>query len=96
MTPSILISLPIEEFRNIISETVKEELLNFQPAPEKEKKYFTRKETAQLLHISLPTLNTRTKNGEIEANRIGNRLLYSEDAIEQALKSTFIGRRAGV
>jgi excisionase family DNA binding protein len=93
MTDVVLLSMPVDEFKNLISETVKEQLTHLRPAPANAKKYRTRKETAQLLHISLPTLNERTKNGEIEGCRIGGRLLYSEDSIERALTSTVLKRR---
>ncbi|MEK6477183.1 helix-turn-helix domain-containing protein [Catalinimonas sp. 4WD22] len=95
MTDVVLLSMPVDEFRVLISETVKEELAQLRPAPANEKKYRTRKETADLLHISLPTLNERTKKGEIEGSRIGGRLLYSEEAIERALTSTNLKKRGG-
>lgn len=88
MTHLVLSNVPLDEFKLIISEAVREELSHLQVSQSDEKKYFTRKETAELLHISLPTLNERTKNGEIEGARIGNRVLYTNEAIENALKST--------
>ncbi len=48
--------------------------------------YFTRKEVAQLLRITLPTLHQYTKEGRIQALRIGGRVLYSEQAVQEALK----------
>lgn len=103
MTNAVLLSvpsgeiqiIPVDEFLNRISETVKEELAQLQKTSVQEKRYRTRKETAQLLHISLPTLNERTKNGEIEGSRIGGRLLYSEEAIERALTSTDLKKKGG-
>lgn len=50
-------------------------------------KYKTRPHTAEALNITLPTLTKYTKLGLIEGSRIGNRVLYSEDAIEAAVKS---------
>ena len=93
MTNAILTTIPIEEFQAIIAQTVQEQLAQVRPTPPKEKRYFTRKETAKKLRISLPTLNERTKNGNIEGQRIGARVLYSEDAIERALQTTRKGGR---
>lgn len=50
------------------------------------KKYLTRKETAKFLHISLPTLDKYTDLGIIHGHRLGSRILYKEDAIEEACK----------
>lgn len=45
----------------------------------------SRKQTAKLLCISLPTLHDWTKEGLIRAYRIGNRVLYKKVDIDQAL-----------
>jgi excisionase family DNA binding protein len=46
---------------------------------------FSREETAKMLCISLPTLNEWTKQGIIKAFRIGNRVLYKLEDINDAL-----------
>lgn len=45
----------------------------------------SRKDTSKLLCISLPTLNQWTKDGVIVGYRIGNRVLYKLEDIENAL-----------
>ncbi|HBE43100.1 MAG TPA: hypothetical protein DDW27_18220 [Bacteroidales bacterium] len=52
-----------------------------------EPRYLTRKATAKLLHISLPTLDKYTELGIIQGQRVGSRILYKEDAIEEACKA---------
>lgn len=47
--------------------------------------YLTRKETADKLHISLPTLNEYTKIGKLKGYRINGRVLYKEEEINSAL-----------
>lgn len=47
--------------------------------------YISRKETASLLKISLPTLNELTKRGKLQSYRIGTRILYKNQEVEQAL-----------
>jgi excisionase family DNA binding protein len=57
------------------------------PQPEKKKKYYTRKETADLLHISLVTLNDYTNKGKLTSYKFGGRrVLYSCDEVEATLK----------
>jgi hypothetical protein len=49
-------------------------------------KYRTRKEVTKIFKMSLPTLDKYSKLGLIKSKRIGNRVLYSEDDIQIALK----------
>jgi excisionase family DNA binding protein len=48
--------------------------------------YRSRQEVANLLKISLPTLNEYTRTGIIKGSRIGSRVLYSEEDIKNAIK----------
>lgn len=50
-----------------------------------EPRYYSRRETAHKLHVTLPTLHDHTQKGLITAHRIGSRVLYREEDIEQAL-----------
>jgi excisionase family DNA binding protein len=50
-----------------------------------EEGYRTRKETAELLNISLPTLHHYTKKGILTGYRVGVRILYKQSEIESAL-----------
>ena len=45
----------------------------------------SRKEVCQILKISLPTLNTWTKEGLIPSYRIGTRILYKSEDVNSAL-----------
>ena len=56
----------------------------------KEPKFYTRKETADLLHVTLPTLARLTKDGLIVSKRIGSRILYEADTIDEAVKKQVI------
>lgn len=49
-------------------------------------KYYTRKETAREMNITLPTLSKYVKNGLIQCRKIGNRVLFSKQDIENALQ----------
>ena len=78
---------------DMVADRIVEQLL---PAmANKEPRYYTRVETAQLLHVTLPTLHRLTKDGLITAKRVGNRILYEAEAIDSAVAEnrTFKYRR---
>ena len=59
-------------------------------------KYATRKEVAERLRISLPTLHTLTKQGKLRAHRMNRRVLYCWDDVEaqlQAIETTKYKRK---
>jgi len=52
-----------------------------QNTKENQSKFITRKEVAQLLKISLPTLSQWTKEGKLQSYKPGNRVLYKQDEV---------------
>ncbi len=52
---------------------------------DKDCKLLTRIETGKLLHVSLPTLNEWTKNGQIVSHRHGKRIYYKSEDIDNAI-----------
>jgi excisionase family DNA binding protein len=48
-------------------------------------KFISRKEAAGLLQVSLPTLNDWTKEGLLNSYRIGTRVLYKPEEVEQSV-----------
>jgi excisionase family DNA binding protein len=80
--------VPIEQLKAELSETIKKELqallLVIQP-PKEQTEYLTRKEAANLLSISLPTLNEWTKEGKVIGYRIASRVRYKRSELETAL-----------
>lgn len=78
------ISPIIDEIVDRISERVLTE------TAKKEPKYYTRKETADLLHITLPTLARLTKDRLITCKRVGTRVLYEANAIDEAVKQQVV------
>ena len=69
----------IQEIKNLSIE-YKHELLNRETS-----EWLTRKETAELLKVSLVTLHNWSKNGILQAYKIGNRVRYRKDEIEKSL-----------
>ena len=83
----ILHQTPLSDIRALISEAVAEQFKKHQPQQEKEPvKILTRKETANILGVSLPTLNEWTKTGVIQGTRIGSRVRYRMSDVEAALQ----------
>ena len=56
-----------------------------QPTEKKQSKFISRAEVAAFLKISLPTLNEWTKLGRLLSYKMGNRVLYNAQEVEQAL-----------
>ncbi len=80
-------NLELSDIKKVVEEVLENKLKNLNP-PEKEGlKLLSRKDTAKLLCISLPTLHDWTKTGIVKAHRIGNRILYKLDEVNEALKA---------
>ena len=77
----------LEELRALIKDLLDESLQRISQKPEKPATsgYYTRKEVAKLLRISLPTLHEYTKHGILIGYRIGRRVLYRVSEVEQAV-----------
>ncbi len=75
--------------KEAIEEAVTRAISNSQTSESKseETKLLTRKEAAEILSISLPTLNTYTKKGKLKAYKIGRSVRYKEEELMEALKS---------
>jgi excisionase family DNA binding protein len=56
-------------------------------------KYYSRKETAGLLQVTLPTLHKYVKDGTIVCHRIGNRVLFKAEDIDQAIVKRNFGTK---
>ena len=68
------------ELRDIVSQVLDERL-----KPQTPQIYLTKKEAAAKLRLSLPTLGRLTADGSLQGYRIGRRVLYRADEIDQAL-----------
>ena len=84
----IFTQIPIDEFKNVLSATVREELqkLYASQPQQQETEYITRQETARILGISLPTLHDWTKRGIVAGYRISTRIRYRKNEILEALQ----------
>lgn len=74
----------LNPFIDIIAERVSELVLSV--TTQKEPKFYSRREAAKILHVTLPTLARFTKDGLITAKKVGSRILYDAEAIDEAVK----------
>lgn len=85
-TNSTLIqNVTAEEFSETLRLIVREEISAIQ-TKELTPRFLSRQEVANLLKISLPTLNEYTRTGIIKGSRIGSRVLYAESDIKESVK----------
>jgi len=90
---SLIVTTP-HELKTLILDVLKENqsftlgkeetLSNDKETP---KKFYSRKDTAEILGITLATLHKYTKQGIVKSHRIGRRVLYKLADIENALTS---------
>lgn len=84
----LLVQLSQAELESLIGNVLQHELLKvLKPTPQAPKvKLLTRKETAKLLGISLPTLSEYTKQGKLTSYIIGSSIRYKEAEVIADLK----------
>lgn len=90
----ILDQISRDELKQIIVDVF--QTLITPPPAQVENDFITRKETAKRLGLSLPTLNEYSKTGVIPSYRIGSRVRYKSNEIEDCLQKVHAvkGRRA--
>jgi excisionase family DNA binding protein len=86
LTMQNLLLLTETDLRTLLSETFRKELevLNQETKPQ-ENILLTRVETAKKLGISLPTLISYTNQGRLQSYRIGSRIRYKKEEVENSL-----------
>ena len=85
MNATLIQNVTAEEFSETLRLIVREEISAIQ-TKESTPRFLSRQEVANLLKISLPTLNEYTRTGIIKGSRIGSRILYDEISIKEAVK----------
>jgi hypothetical protein len=87
MDKIILQGVSLEQFNELIQKGIKEQLeavLNeFKPKPKKS--LLTKQETLDLLSISVPTLDKRTKEGKLCSYKMDGRIYYKLDEVLSSL-----------
>lgn len=86
MTEEILYSMKIPDLLSKIEEIINKRLETLKPQKEETFEYITRKEVADLLKITLPTLRDWTRLGWLKSYKIGTRVLYKRKEVEAAIE----------
>ena len=85
MNQILLNGIEVNELLDKIGQLIDNKIANVQQSPPKnQSKFISRKEVSVLLKISLPTLNEWTKEGRLIGYKMGNRVLYKSEEVEQA------------
>jgi excisionase family DNA binding protein len=94
MKTFIQLQLPIEELKQEIADAVLDQLRPYinPPAQTSNEEFLTRKQTADILGVSCPTLLQWTRTGKITGHRIGSRVRYKRSEIDSSLVKIKTGR----
>ncbi len=84
MITGFTMTITPDEFKQLVREVLLE-TKTVKNEPVLEMKYYTRRETCEILHISLSTLDTYVKKGAISCSRLGTRVRFTQDDIDKAL-----------
>jgi excisionase family DNA binding protein len=91
MEKQILTSVSYDTFINDIKEVVKDLIPKSIQQPNDDKKennLLTRKETAELLNVSIGTISNYTRNGKLKTYEIGGTIrLKKNEVLESLIKS---------
>ncbi len=83
MNNIVLISIPIDELKNLIKDAVHQEF-----SQKKEKEILNFKQTYELLQISPSTLNQWKAENKIPFKKLGKRVFFSRSDVLAALKES--------
>lgn len=81
--------LSVEDFLEMVAQRVNQVILSNRNAqnPIPEPEFYTREETAKLLHVSVTTLYHWHKSGILNHTKIGNRVYYARSEVLFKLKA---------
>ena len=82
---SIVLEISPEQFLSSIKEIV-EEVINQQTAKAKEAKFYSRKEAAEMLGISVSSICNWLKEGKLKGRKAGSRVVFKESDLHKCLE----------
>jgi len=92
---TVLTTFNQKEFTTLIAESVaaavQSELSKITTEPTAQKQFLTRQETAEILGISLVTLDSYVKSGFISAYRLGHKVRFKYNDVLKALTKINVG-----
>lgn len=90
MEQILLNGINVEQLLEKISKLLDTKLSKAEAKQKDQPILLSRAEVANLLKITLPTLHEWTKLGLLQSYKIGNRVLYNSEEIENAVKKSAI------
>jgi excisionase family DNA binding protein len=87
MEQVIFTNVPVIELQNLITQTIKHELSMIKKEDPHSglDELATRKQAANYLGVSLPTLHEYTKSGKVPAYKLGSRIRYKKRELRDCL-----------
>jgi excisionase family DNA binding protein len=92
MNEILLNGINVEQLLEKIGKLLDSKLKEAEPLSKNQSFFLSRAEVSNLLKISLPTLHDWTKQGWLQSYKIGNRVLYKLQEVEEALKKVSINK----
>lgn len=98
MEKFLLIGAHVDDLLLRIEQIIDKRLETLAPPKEDQSEYITRKEAAGILKITLPTLHDWTKMGWLQSYKIGRRVLYKKQEVENSIQQVnlFKYKKGGV
>ena len=88
--------ISVDELKTLILEVLQNNDVKQDQTTKESTEYITRQETAKILRISLPTLNEYTKKGILLGYRLGSRVRYKKNEVEDSLNKIQTVKYRGV
>lgn len=85
MNQILLNGISLNDLLQHIGQLVDDKLKQVNPKEPVNTGFLSRQQVSKLLKISLPTLNEWSKLGWLQSYKIGTRVLYKQDEVENAL-----------
>ena len=95
MQDVIFSQISLQDLKSEIAEVVRETMIpiiNSAVAPPSDDEFITRKQAANLLGVSCPTLLDWTKKGKVQGHRIGKFVRYKRSELRSSLQAIKTGR----
>ena len=85
MEQIIVSGMSLNDLLERIGKLIDTKLNQPKPVEKNSTNFLSRQEVCKLLKITLPTLNDWSKLGRLQSYKIGNRVLYKLDEVENSL-----------
>lgn len=85
MENQLLVTLQVDEFKNLINESI-ENAITKANTPKEEEIILRRKEVAKLFSVSLVTISDWMKTGKLPYHRINSRIFFKKSEVMKSME----------